>query len=294
MIYPSPPESDPSGGSTGSRPMIELPPPGHGATGSPGVWARLAAAAVVALVAGTAGGLAAHQLDQLRQPAATATRPTPVPTTSQVEGSALDVAGIVATAEPAIVSIHGRVTQGLLAGNVAGTGIVITSGGEVLTNAHVVQGATNIQVTIGGGSPYPAVVVGADTAADVALLRVSDVSGLATAALDTSADVHVGDNVVAIGDALDLAGAPSVSRGIVSGTNRSFDSANGTMTGLIQTDASISSGSSGGALLNARGQVIGITTMTATAGRGEAAENVNFAIPIARALAVADSFGGAH
>jgi S1-C subfamily serine protease len=290
MIYPSPPEPGWDRGEFAPRPPIRMQASGPGAARSSPLWARLAAIVAVALVAGVVGGLTAHQLDQARQQGATAASPTPVPSPSQVAGPALDVSGIVARAEPAIATIHGQVAQGFTTGTVAGTGIVITSDGEVLTNAHVVHGAANIQVTI-GGSPHPAQVVGANTAADVALLRVSGVSGLATAALDTSADVHVGDDVVAIGNALDMPGSPSVTRGIVSGTDRSFETSSGTMTGLIQTDAPISSGSSGGALLNARGQVIGITTMTAASTRGASAENVNFAIPIARAVSIAGSFG---
>lgn len=291
MIYPSPPEPGLERPGAALPPVIEVRPPARGASGSSRLWARLTATVAVALVAGAAGGLTANRLDQARQPAATAARPTPLPSSGQPTGQALDVAGIVARAQPAIAAIHGQLVQGLATGTVAGSGIVITSDGEVLTNAHVVRGAMNIQVMV-GGSPHPAQVVGADTASDVALLRVSGVSGLAIAALDTSADVHVGDDVVAIGNALDLPGSPTVTRGIVSGTDRSFDTSSGTMTGLIQTDASISSGSSGGALLNARGQVIGITTMTAASTRGTSAENVNFAIPIASAMAVADSFGG--
>jgi len=113
--------------------MIEVRPAGPGVAGPSGVWGRLPATAAVALIAGAAGGLAAHQIDQVRQPAVVKANPTPVPSTSQVSGPALDVAGIVAKAEPAIVTIHGQVTQGFATRTVAGTGIVITTDGEVLT-----------------------------------------------------------------------------------------------------------------------------------------------------------------
>ena len=244
--------------------------------------------AAVALLAGSAGGLAAHQLDQLRQPAPAAT-PAATATASQLEGPALDVAGVVARVAPAIATIHAQVIQGRLTGISAGTGIVLTADGEVVTNAHVVQGASAIQVAVGGGDPKLAEVVGADTAADVALLRISGVSGLKTAALGSSAGVRVGDDVVAIGNALDLSGAPTVTRGIVSAVGRSFDTGNGTMTDLLQTDAAISSGNSGGALVNAHGRVIGVTTMAAASTRGTSVENVNFAIPIDRAMAIVRS-----
>lgn len=138
----------------------------------------------------------------------------------------------------------------------------------MVTNAHVVEGASSIQVTVGSGEARTASLVGADTAADVALLHVSGVSGLTAAALGSSSNVRVGDDVVAIGNALDLSGAPTVTRGIVSAVGRSFDTGSGTMTDLIQTDAATSAANSGAALADARGQVIGITTLGAASTRG--------------------------
>lgn len=278
----------PDGGEATPPPVLEMRPSDPGPGRPSRLWARLAAMVVVGLIAGTAGGLTADRLEQGRQPSVPAT-PTPAGSASQLSGPTLNIDAVIAKAEPAIVTIHGQVAQGFAIGTVAGSGIVLTADGEVLTNAHVVSGATNIQVTIGSGAPHSAQVLGADTTADVALLRVAGVSGLATAEMGSSSDVHVGDDVVAIGNALDLTGPPTVTRGIVSALNRSFDTGNGTMTGLIQTDAATSSGNSGGALLNAKGQVIGITTMTATSSRGTSAENVNFAIPAADAVAIANS-----
>jgi S1-C subfamily serine protease len=162
----------------------------------------------------------------------------------------------------------------------------------VLTNAHVVAGATAIHVTTRDGGTYDARIVGADRAADVALLRLNSASGLRVAELGTSADLRVGDDVVAIGYALDMDGPPSVTRGIVSAVGRSFDTDNGRMTALIQTDAAISSGSSGGALLNARGQVIGITSMGAASTGGTSADSVNFAIPIDAAMSLVRAMRG--
>lgn len=264
-------------------PQVEQLPPPRPRT----PWRTAIAILATALLAGSAGGLAAHEADQLgrAQPAA-APQPTAAPSASQLAGPALDVAGVVARIEPAIVTIHASATQGTVTSMSAGTGIVLTPDGTIVTNAHVVQGATTIQVTGSDGKQHTARVVGADTFADVAVLRISGVSGLATAELGSSASVRVGDDVVAIGDALDLGGAPTVTSGIVSAVGRSFDTDHGTMTGLIQTDAAISSGSSGGALANAQGQVVGITTMTATPTRGGSAENLNFAIPIDGAMTV--------
>jgi S1-C subfamily serine protease len=272
----------------------EQPPaaPG-GRPGRSGAWTTAIAIVAVGLLAGSTGGLVAHQLDQLREPVAGAPpSPAAVATASRLGGPALDTAGVVARAEPAIVSIHIRVGSGTRSAVASGTGIVLTPDGEVLTNAHVVQGATAIQVTTGDGDVHAAQVAGADSAADIALLRVVGVSGLATAALGRSADVRVGDDVVAIGYALDLAGPPSVTRGIVSAVGRSFQTDNGTMPGLIQTDAAISSGNSGGALLNAQGRVIGITSMGAASTRGTSADDVNFAIPIDTAMSLVGSMRG--
>jgi putative serine protease PepD len=151
--------------------------------------------------------------------------------------------------------------------------VVISADGEVLTNAHVVEGATDIRVTLLGQSQSrAATLVGADSFNDIALLRITGASGLATADLGSSAAVKVGDDVVAVGNALGLRGDPTVTRGIVSALNRSLD----TLTGMIQTDAAINPGNSGGPLANSRGQVIGINT--AVAGRG--GQNIGFAIPI--------------
>lgn len=200
--------------------------------------------------------------------------------TRSVQVGALDVAGVVADVGPAVVSIQTDI-GGRRQASAAGTGIVLTANGEVLTNAHVVQGATTIHVTLAGESQSrTATLVGADTDADLALLRIDDASGLPVATLGSSADLAVGDDVVAIGNALALRGGPTVTRGIVSALGRSLDTGDGTMTGLVQTDASISSGNSGGPLVNAAGEVIGINTAVATTGGGTAAENIGFAIAI--------------
>ena len=208
---------------------------------------------------------------------------------SQLSGTALDVAGVVAKAEPSVVSIQAGVGRG----TASGTGVILTSDGDVLTNAHVVAGATTVRVTLVGESqPRTATVVGADDAADLALLHITGASGLPAATLGKSADVAVGDDVVAIGNALALRGGPTVTRGIVSALDRSLQSRSGTITGLIQTDASISSGNSGGPLVNAAGDVIGINTAVAAGGGSTAAENIGFAIAVDRALPVVDRLRG--
>jgi putative serine protease PepD len=199
----------------------------------------------------------------------------PAPTTPT---GALDVKGILAKVEPAVVDI--RVSSGRSSG--AGTGIVITPDGDVLTNAHVVASATQITVRTPGQTQYrAATLVGADADRDIALIHITGASGLATAQLGRSSAVQVGDDVVAIGNALGLSGDPTVTRGIVSAINRSL----GPLTGLIQTDAAINPGNSGGPLVNTVGQVIGINTAIATSG---GAHNIGFAIPIDAAKSISD------
>ena len=248
---------------------------------------RTAAAFVaVAVLSGVVGGAVAEALDD-DPPTAAPMQSTPT-VSRQLSGATLDVAGVVAKAGPAVVGIRvaGR------GGTGAGTGVVLTADGEILTNAHVVDGVSSINVTLAGESQSrPARLIGADRAADLALLRI-DATGLPVAELGTSADVAVGDDVVAIGNALALRGGPTVTRGIVSALDRTLETPVGAMTGLIQTDASISSGNSGGPLVDATGKVIGINTAVASGGGGTAAENIGFAIAIDNARAVIERLRG--
>jgi putative serine protease PepD len=206
--------------------------------------------------------------------ATTAGRQVSTGPSSTLAGQALDPQGILAKAGPAVVSIR---ASGL-SGSGAGTGVVISADGEVLTNAHVVRGATRVRVRLDGESQSrEATIVGSDGVNDLALLKIRDASGLPTAELGSSAGVKVGDDVVAIGNALGLQGEPTVTRGIVSATDRTLD----TLTGLIQHDAAINPGNSGGPLLNRSGQVIAINTATAGQGTG-----IGFAIPVDHAKTV--------
>ncbi len=185
--------------------------------------------------------------------------------------------GILAKVEPSVVDIvaSSRRESG------EGTGIIISPDGYILTNAHVVSGATRVSVaTPASSKALTATVVGADEAHDVALLKIDDASGLPAAELGRSADVKVGEDVVAIGNALGLRGDPTVTRGIVSALNRTVEN----LTGMIQTDAAINPGNSGGPLVNSAGQVIGINTAVAADG----AQNIGFAIPIDKAKALAE------
>jgi putative serine protease PepD len=245
----------------------------------------VAAAAALCLGTGVVGGVVGANLASDDSHVAAGDAPSGVTTspgassgpTSVVAGPVLDVAGILAKVEPAVVAIQasGRLGTG------QGTGIVISADGEVLTNAHVIEGATNIRVTVQGQTQsQAATLVGADSGNDIALLKITGASGLAVADLGSSSAVKVGDDVVAVGNALGLRGDPTVTRGIVSALNRSLD----TLTGMIQTDAAINPGNSGGPLANSHGQVIGINT--AVAGRG--GQNIGFAIPIDSAKTILD------
>jgi len=180
-------------------------------------------------------------------------------------GSVLTTDQIVAKTDPGLVDVVSNL--GYQSGQAAGTGIVLTPNGEVLTNNHVINGATSVKVRdVGNGRTYPAKVVGYSATKDVAVLQLQGASGLTTASLGDSATVRVGDKVVAIGNALGRNGTPSVATGRVTGLGRAItagDEGSGTseqLTGLIQSNAPIQPGDSGGPLTNTHGQVIGIDT----------------------------------
>jgi len=200
--------------------------------------------------------------------------------------TSLDVQAIADRLEPAVVDINTEI-QGSLGqtGQGAGTGMLISSSGEVLTNNHVIQGAAKIEVSITGRSgTYPATVVGVDPTNDVALLQVQGVSGLPTVTLGDSSNLVLGQEVVAMGNALGQGGSPSVTEGTVTALDRSITvggSLTGAenLTGLIQMDAPIQPGDSGGPLVNSSGRVVGMITAAARSEIGQSASSVGFAIP---------------
>jgi S1-C subfamily serine protease len=183
---------------------------------------------------------------------------------------------------------------GYSGGSAAGTGIVLSSTGEVLTNNHVVAGATSISVTdVGNGRTYSATVVGTDATDDIAVVKLSGASGLATARIGSSASVTVGEAVVAIGNAGGTGGTPSVASGQVTALGQSItatDAAAGTseqLTGLIQTDANLQPGDSGGPLVDSAGRVVGINTAASADFRFDAGSSQSFAVSIDTAISVA-------
>jgi S1-C subfamily serine protease len=192
-----------------------------------------------------------------------------------------DIQSILDAILPATVAI----TADSSAGEAAGSGFVTTEDGYIVTNAHVVSGADSVQVVFTDGNALDADVVGSDESTDIAVLKV-DGQNLPTAQLGNSDEVIVGDAVVAVGNALALDGGPSVTSGIVSGLDRNLSAqGGGTLSGAMQTDAAISPGNSGGPLVNARGEVIGINTAIADP---TTAENIGFVIPISHATPIVD------
>ena len=204
--------------------------------------------------------------------------------TTSLATTAIDVPAALAAVEPSIVAVSADVEQAGASGHAVGTGVVLTEDGELLTNAHVVAGATAVRVRLYGDTePRDATVLAADEANDLALLKV-DATGLTPAVFADPSSIAVGDEVVAIGYALDLDGAPTVSKGIISAVDRTMITDLGALDGLLQTDAAISSGNSGGPLVNARGEVVGINTAVFRGDATTAVNNVGFAIGAARVL----------
>jgi serine protease Do len=196
---------------------------------------------------------------------------------------ASDVQAVLDEVQDSVVTIQ---TSGYAQGSVfegAGTGVVLSEDGLILTNAHVVAGSDGISVRMFDGSQHDATLVGSASDRDLALIQVAGAEGLRPATLGTSADLEVGEPVIAIGNALNLGGLPSVTTGIVSAVDRSISSPEGSLSGLIQTDAAINVGNSGGPLVDANGEVVGINTAIL-----EDTQNLGFAIDIDSARAVID------
>ncbi len=186
---------------------------------------------------------------------------------------ALDIHKILDTAQPSVVSIQTGGADSIFGG--AGSGVVISEDGLIVTNAHVIEGAGGkIEVRFNDGTTASARLIGASTDDDIALIQAAS-SGLTPATLGSSANLRVGDDVVAIGNALNLGGDPSVTSGIVSAKDRSINDGSVSLDNLIQTDAAINPGNSGGPLFNAAGEVVGINTAII-----DGAQNVGFSLAI--------------
>jgi S1-C subfamily serine protease len=268
----------------------------------------LTATAVVALAVGAGAGIG---LAHGSTPSGKATA------TSNTELSTSQIASRVSPGLVDVTSILGYSGAGSEA---KGTGIVLTSNGEVLTNNHVISGATSVSVTdIGNGKTYKATVVGYDESHDIAVLQLSDASGLTTATTGDSSTVKISDRVVGLGNAGGVGGAPSAAAGSVTALNQSItasDEGSGSseqLTGLIQTNANIQAGDSGGPLANSHGQVIGVDTAASagfqfgnggfgnggngsdgSSGSGDQGTTQGYAIPINTALSIASEIEAGH
>lgn len=238
---------------------------------------------LLSFVAGYSGDKLAHSENSSSTPASSLT-------TAKNDGNLVvsqnekDVIGIVDKVSPAVVSIISAIpsTRPGYAMQGAGTGMIITSDGYVLTNKHVVNGASSATITLSNGKTFKDVkVLGSDPLNDIAFLKIANAKNLPTVELGDSKTVRPGQRVVAIGNALGQF-QNTVTDGVISGLGRPVEaSADGTssqaesLADLIQTDAAINSGNSGGPLLNVQGQVIGINTAVAAD-----AQNIGFSIPI--------------
>ena len=280
----APPDADPSEPAT----------PGQGRR-------RLAAAGLAALVFAS-GGLGAAAAQAFRaapaRPSVPAS-PNTLPGTgapfssggsSGAAGGALDASAVAAKVEPAVVDITSHLAD--QQGIAAGTGMLLAASGEVLTNNHVIEGASDIHVQVAGAGPsYTAHVVGYDVSRDVALLQLDHAPSLPTVRLGRSSNVSLGSPVVAIGNALGQGGAPAVTQGVVMGLNQSLTAGDplgraGSLSGLIEGDAPLQEGDSGGPLVNAAGEVIGMNTAAGGLSRRSSQSSVGFAIPIDTVMTV--------
>ena len=193
----------------------------------------------------------------------------------------IDVHGVLDKIGNAVVAVEVGTQQGnSVLNNGAGSGFIISSDGFVVTNNHVVDGSNAITVKFTDGTTEQATVVGTSAQHDVAVVKIDNIHGATPLKLADTSNLRVGDDVLAIGNALDLGDSPTVTLGIVSAKNRSIDTQSETgaaehLTGLIQTDAAINPGNSGGPLVNAAGEVVGINSAGV-----QGANNIGFAIDI--------------
>ena len=248
-----------------------------------GTRAAVIIASLALVAAGTSAVFSVLAYQKTAQPTAYISSGMDGNTVNFVEGSVADVVNKVSQS---VVSIVTSVKTTSYFGQsyssqAAGTGIIVTSDGYILTNKHVIDSATSISVVLADGTTYTDVKVAAvDPLNDIAFLKISDVSGLTPATLGDSKTIQAGQQVVAIGNALGVY-QNTVTSGVISGTGRTLTASDSTgsmsekLTDMIQTDAAINSGNSGGPLINAAGQVIGINTANSYS-----AENMGFAIPI--------------
>jgi len=275
---PTPPDfNQPPAYSYDPAPVIGTPPPASRSRVLPLV-------ALTAVVAGLVGGAGGAAIVADRQKTNNTSSGTPYIAAPNTSGGSTTASGISAAAiyqqdSPGVVVITSELGGNFRSvGEATGSGIVVNPQGDILTNEHVVSGATQVRVTFKDGTVVPATVSGTDASDDLAVVHVTGAgSHLHPLVLGNSDASQIGDPVLAIGTPFGLAG--SLSSGIVSGLGRSSTSPSGrALTGMIQTDAPINPGNSGGPLLNAKGEVIGVDESIQSPVQGSV--GVGFAVPI--------------
>ena len=199
------------------------------------------------------------------------------------------IANLVEKVNPAVASISVEsVTRGLFfdfTDQGAGSGIVLSPEGHVVTNWHVIQNVRGIRVNLPNGKTYDATIIGGDIVTDLAVIKIEPDEPLATAVFGNSDEVEVGDWVVALGNALALKGGPTVTLGIISAKGRTVRTERGDLYDMFQTDAAINDGNSGGPLVNLQGEVVGISTAMLKEAQGIGfAISSNSAVPIIESL----------
>ena len=207
----------------------------------------------------------AQETAVVAEPASQVSRPAP--------SSLPSIAEVVEAVRPAVVNITTRVETGTFlfrsfGATANGTGVIIHSDGYLVTNFHVVHAATRILITTDDGQHYDGTVVGVDPATDLAVVKIEGDGPFPALPFAPPDSVRVGDWAIAIGNALGLPGGPSVTLGVVGGLNRSLTTQQQSLTDLIQTDAAINEGNSGGPLVDMNGEVIGINTAVVRGAQG--------------------------
>ncbi|RJQ77334.1 serine protease [Amycolatopsis panacis] len=285
-----------------AQPPVALAGPGRKRAGR--MTAIIGATALAAALIGGGAGAAIVGLTGSDSAGSAATSSSVTGQTVSNTTSSGDVSAVAAKVVPSVVQVNVTTSQG----QAIGSGVILTSDGRILTNAHVVEGAQNVTITTSDGKKYQASVVGSDSKGDIAVLQAQGAGGLTAATLGDSSKLVVGQEVVAIGSPGGLQN--TVTNGIVSALNRplsdvggneqqqspfSRQTSNNTSAPsytAIQTDASINQGNSGGALVNAQGQVIGINSAlyspSASANGSAGSVGIGFAIPINDAKTIVD------
>lgn len=247
------------------------------------------AATVMGAVLGIGGTALLGAFDEPEPIAVSATAPEVIQITEIVPGAELTPASAVGLkVVPSVVTVEvgGANGSGEFAAFGSGSGVVLTRDGAIATNHHVIDGAGNLRVVFQDGRIFDATIIGSDRLTDLAVIKI-DADGLTPIELGTTETLVIGDPAIAVGSPLGLSGGASLTVGVVSAFNREvFVSSDQALYGMLQTDAPITNGSSGGALVDVGGRLIGITTAIGVSEAGP--EGIGFAIPVELVTRITD------